>query len=309
MTTSQFLEGGKPGQAQEASSPPMNVGNRLVAGAALVVLAYFVANTAAFIAWLQMMTVLTVPSTAWQPLFVTMQILAALLGLAGVAVLPDRLANRVAAGALLILAVAGMNAFQAYLNAESSQLGLETVSALSRLSSMLYLPALVAVWVVARRRSVRAIAIVVPATAVLWFILTLVLQALPREAVVPVATLVRTALLVTMVWAAWAIDNRARLKSIFQTAPAMSSHPEGAVAPAPVQSGTSGMAIAAFVLALIIPLVGLILGYVARAQLQREGGQGGGLAQAAIIISWVFVGLWSAGVLLFILLAASTTAP
>jgi hypothetical protein len=53
---------------------------------------------------------------------------------------------------------------------------------------------------------------------------------------------------------------------------------------------TSGLAIGALVAALFIPILGLILGYVARNEIRnsnpRKGGDG--LATAAIVIGWIF---------------------
>lgn len=58
----------------------------------------------------------------------------------------------------------------------------------------------------------------------------------------------------------------------------------GQAAPAP------GIAVAAFVLSLVMPLVGLILGYVARNQVRVSPNPqaGAGLIKAAIIIGWIF---------------------
>ncbi|WP_328423207.1 DUF4190 domain-containing protein [Micromonospora sp. NBC_00389] len=60
---------------------------------------------------------------------------------------------------------------------------------------------------------------------------------------------------------------------------------------------TNGMALAAFVLALlgftscITAPVGAILGHVARKQIQASGEGGEGMAKAAIIIGWILTGL------------------
>ncbi len=53
---------------------------------------------------------------------------------------------------------------------------------------------------------------------------------------------------------------------------------------------TSGMAVAALVLAFFVPLVGLILGYSARNEIRRSEGakSGDGLATAAIVLGWIF---------------------
>ena len=55
--------------------------------------------------------------------------------------------------------------------------------------------------------------------------------------------------------------------------------------PGPQKTGTSGMAIAALVCSFLIPLVGLILGFVAKSQIKKTGQGGNGLATAAIVIS------------------------
>jgi hypothetical protein len=62
------------------------------------------------------------------------------------------------------------------------------------------------------------------------------------------------------------------------------------------KTGTNGLAIAALVTAFFIPLVGLILGFVAKSQINKTGQGGGGLATAAIIISVVSMVL---GVIVF----------
>jgi hypothetical protein len=53
---------------------------------------------------------------------------------------------------------------------------------------------------------------------------------------------------------------------------------------------TAGLAIAALVLAFFAPLIGLILGYVARKEIiQSNGAKGGrGMASAAIALGWIF---------------------
>jgi hypothetical protein len=53
------------------------------------------------------------------------------------------------------------------------------------------------------------------------------------------------------------------------------------------QSGTNGLAIGALVASFLCWPVGLILGFIARSQIQRTGQGGNGLALAAIIISFI----------------------
>ena len=69
----------------------------------------------------------------------------------------------------------------------------------------------------------------------------------------------------------------------------------GQAAPAP------GIAVAAFVLSLFIPLVGLILGYVARnqARLSPNPQAGASLIKAAIIIGWIFTILGVIGSIIY----------
>ncbi len=55
----------------------------------------------------------------------------------------------------------------------------------------------------------------------------------------------------------------------------------------PTAAGTNGLATAALICAFFVPVVGAILGFVARAQVARTGQDGGGLALAAIIIGVV----------------------
>jgi hypothetical protein len=53
---------------------------------------------------------------------------------------------------------------------------------------------------------------------------------------------------------------------------------------------TSGLAVGAFVAALFIPILGLILGYIARNDIRSTNPPkgGDGLATAAIVIGWIF---------------------
>ncbi|NII49843.1 DUF4190 domain-containing protein [Frigoribacterium endophyticum] len=62
--------------------------------------------------------------------------------------------------------------------------------------------------------------------------------------------------------------------------------PYGA-AGAPVK--TNVLAIVGIILAFFVPLVGVILGFVARSQIKRTGEKGSGLALAAIIIGLAFI--------------------
>lgn len=72
---------------------------------------------------------------------------------------------------------------------------------------------------------------------------------------------------------------------------------EQAGAPARLPREMNGLAIAAFVLAIVgvcspIAILGLILGYVAKSQIKRRNNSGEGLAAAAIIIGWISIVLF-----------------
>lgn len=79
----------------------------------------------------------------------------------------------------------------------------------------------------------------------------------------------------------------------FQT---QSMAPQGLAAPV-----TSGLAVASFVVSLFVPLIGLILGYVARSDIRKSGGQkiGIGFTTAAIVIGWIFT------VFIFVIIVAA----
>lgn len=69
--------------------------------------------------------------------------------------------------------------------------------------------------------------------------------------------------------------------------------PEWKALPAPA-SGTNGMAVGAFVCGLLgISAVAIVLGFVARNQINRSGGRegGAGLALAGIILGFIWVGI------------------
>lgn len=60
--------------------------------------------------------------------------------------------------------------------------------------------------------------------------------------------------------------------------------------PAGAPVTTSGLAIGALIMALIFPIVGLIMGYLARKEINNSQGrlEGQGLATASIVIGWIF---------------------
>ena len=57
------------------------------------------------------------------------------------------------------------------------------------------------------------------------------------------------------------------------------------------------MAIVSLVFAFLIPIVGLILSFVAKNQIKKTGEQGAGLATAALVVSIVF---WVLGMILVV---------
>jgi hypothetical protein len=59
----------------------------------------------------------------------------------------------------------------------------------------------------------------------------------------------------------------------------------------PVQQRTNVLAIVALVLGFVIPLGGVICGFVAKRQIRRSGENGNGLATAGIVIGFVFIAL------------------
>ena len=64
--------------------------------------------------------------------------------------------------------------------------------------------------------------------------------------------------------------------------------PYGAPQAAP---GTNLMAILSLVFAFIVPVVGIVLGHIAKKQLKTSGENGDGLATAGLVISYIFTGL------------------
>ena len=77
----------------------------------------------------------------------------------------------------------------------------------------------------------------------------------------------------------------------------------------PVSSALSGtttstMAVVAFILSFFVPIVGLILGYISRKDIDQSGGRltGRGFATAAIILNWIwiaFIVIWIIGAVSF----------
>jgi hypothetical protein len=55
--------------------------------------------------------------------------------------------------------------------------------------------------------------------------------------------------------------------------------------------GTNLMAILSLVFAFIVPVVGIVLGHIAKRQLKTSGESGDGIATAGLVISYIFTGL------------------
>ncbi|NKX56006.1 DUF4190 domain-containing protein [Arthrobacter mobilis] len=274
---------------------------RYAAGLALVLAAYCVSGLGSFISY-------RLGGESLKTFAATITVLIPLLAAAGFIILPARPLNRM--GAVAAAAAAWLGGY--FIPSALRQVDdLDTAMLLGKLWGAVFTTLIVAAWLIARTRSRTSLAVVLPAAAVLSFILMFVIAAIPADVYMyfPAAFFLRLGLLGALAWAAWAIDNRGQLQGVFQTsAPTAGRHSAASVPAMPVQAGTNGLAIAAFVMSLVLPVIGLILGYMASGQLKREGGQGAGLAQAAIIISWIFIGLWAVGLLIFVMagIAASS---
>lgn len=76
---------------------------------------------------------------------------------------------------------------------------------------------------------------------------------------------------------------------------------------APAQTDkTNVLAIVGIILAFFVPLVGVILGFVARSQIKRTGEKGSGLALAAIIVGLAIIVIYVIGVIVFSVAAANS---
>ena len=75
----------------------------------------------------------------------------------------------------------------------------------------------------------------------------------------------------------------------------------------PPQSPTSAVAIAALISVFFIPLLGLILGYLAKKEISNSQGlkSGAGLAKASIVLGWIFVSIGTLFTLLVVAAALS----
>jgi hypothetical protein len=74
-------------------------------------------------------------------------------------------------------------------------------------------------------------------------------------------------------------------------------------------STTSTMAVVAFVLSFFVPIVGLILGYVSRGEIDRSQGRltGRGLATASIVINWISIAVGVIWIIVLVAAGANTT--
>ncbi|SCL17535.1 protein of unknown function [Micromonospora rhizosphaerae] len=79
--------------------------------------------------------------------------------------------------------------------------------------------------------------------------------------------------------------------------PSYAEHPQTAAAPAPQVRGTNVMAILSLVFAFVFAPVGIVLGHIAKRQIRQTGEQGGGLATAGLVLSYIFTIL---GILMFV---------
>jgi hypothetical protein len=70
---------------------------------------------------------------------------------------------------------------------------------------------------------------------------------------------------------------------------------------------TNPMAIAALVLAFVIPPAGIVMGVSARRQIRRSGEQGDGLALAGIILGSIATGLFVLMIVFWLVVLASLT--
>jgi hypothetical protein len=80
--------------------------------------------------------------------------------------------------------------------------------------------------------------------------------------------------------------------------------------PPPPTRGTNVMAILSLIFAFVLSPVGIVLGHIAKRQLRTSGEEGGGLATAGLVLSYIFTGLGAlacCGWLAFVIFAASNT--
>lgn len=69
--------------------------------------------------------------------------------------------------------------------------------------------------------------------------------------------------------------------------------------------GTNTMAILALIFGIVVPLLGIIFGHVAKSQIKNTGEDGDGLATAGLIIGYIHMGLWVAGCCVYFVFIAA----
>jgi len=80
----------------------------------------------------------------------------------------------------------------------------------------------------------------------------------------------------------------------YQYPPAAYGAPPGYGPPVIMNPATNGMAIAALICSVVgLGPLGAILGHVARRQIRQTGEQGDGMALAAIIVGWIYTGIFA----------------
>ncbi|MGK5737926.1 DUF4190 domain-containing protein [Micromonospora sp. URMC 103] len=87
--------------------------------------------------------------------------------------------------------------------------------------------------------------------------------------------------------------------------PSYTEHERHASA-APQVAGTNVMAILSLVFAFVFSPAGIVLGHIAKKQIQRTGEQGGGIATAGLVLSYIFTILGVLGFLLVFIAAMNT---
>lgn len=98
-------------------------------------------------------------------------------------------------------------------------------------------------------------------------------------------------------------DAYAQTLSVPQRGPEPTpSYAHGEPQRAPSGGPTNTMAIIALVAAFVVSPVGLVLGYLARKQIDQSGEAGRGFATAAIVLGWI----WVAAVVLWFVVAMAT---
>jgi hypothetical protein len=77
--------------------------------------------------------------------------------------------------------------------------------------------------------------------------------------------------------------------------------------PPPSSQSTNVMAILSLVFAFVFAPLGIVFGHIGKRQIRQRGEQGGGLATAGLILSYVFTGLYVLGCIGLIIAAITTS--